>query len=505
LRGTARRAPFVVVVTVLALVGQAGPEAAATPGCLDRAPSIVETSARDVVPRTPGAVPCANPRDDTIHGAPLVNARPKWAVHWDGTTRDDAAVAVASSPVGHRVYVVGYTTDPDSVNFATVAYDAMTGTELWEATYDGTGGIDRAVDVVVSSDGTQVFVTGYSDGGTLYADMATIAYDAQTGTQEWVARFDRNGSADFPVALAVAPDGAALFVAGISGGSVDYDYATVAYDAATGNQLWARFYDSPVRFDFDTLAAVAVSPDSGQVFVTGSTDPNGTGDEATVAYEARNGHQDWVAIYDGGLDDDAAALTVSPDGTHVYVTGRSFVTGADPSYDVTTISYDASTGDARWVATHDEPGGSSDGGFAVLASADDASVYVGGYTEAPDQDYLVISYDASDGSEKWSRRTDYAGEPDDPAAMALNAAGSMLVLAGTTGLDTYSFLTVGYRTSDGAAVFTARYDRPHQLDIASDVAAGPGSSFFVAGDVNVASIGIKHDFLTVAYFTLAGS
>jgi hypothetical protein len=117
----------------------------------------------------------------------------------------------------------------------------------------------------------------------------------------------------------------------------------------------------------------------------------------------------------------------------------------------------------------------------------------------------VISYNALDGSEMWSQRTDNAGEPDVPAAMALNTSGSMFVLAGTTGLDTYSFLTVGYRTSDGAVVFTARYDRPHQLDIASDVAAGPGSRFFVAGDVNVASIGIKHDFLTVAYFTQAGS
>jgi DNA-binding beta-propeller fold protein YncE len=87
--------------------------------------------------------------------------------------------------------------------------------------------------------------------------------------------------------VAVSPDGSRVFVTGYSAGSVSYnDYATVAYDAPTGKEVWARRYNGPAN-GLDAANSIAVSPDGSRVFVTGSSSgSNGYGDYATIAYSA---------------------------------------------------------------------------------------------------------------------------------------------------------------------------------------------------------------------------
>src|SRR5438045_9561211 len=79
----------------------------------------------------------------------------------------------------------------------------------------------------------------------------------------------------------------------------------------------------------DAAVAVAVSPGSSvnkTVFVTGSSGCLGLEDYATVAYNATTGVELWTRRYDGPTHDpdEAFALAVSPDGKKIFVTGRSF-------------------------------------------------------------------------------------------------------------------------------------------------------------------------------------
>jgi hypothetical protein len=66
---------------------------------------------------------------------------------------------------------------------------------------------------------------------------------AAPGAQLWAARYNGPGNYyDQATALGVSRDGSEVFVTGVvtEGDASTYDYATVAYDAATGDELWAK-------------------------------------------------------------------------------------------------------------------------------------------------------------------------------------------------------------------------------------------------------------------------
>src|SRR5207245_2916778 len=146
---------------------------------------------------------------------------------------------------GTKVFVTGWSSRESSgYDYATVAYDAATGAQLWVARYDGLGhGTDLPYAIAVSPDSARVYVTGSSptgDEGT--EDIATIAYNATTGGVLWVSRFDdpHNGS-DQGTSLRVSPDGQRVYVAGHGQGEVnafDVDWKILAYNALTGERLW---------------------------------------------------------------------------------------------------------------------------------------------------------------------------------------------------------------------------------------------------------------------------
>jgi DNA-binding beta-propeller fold protein YncE len=67
--------------------------------------------------------------------------------------------------------------------------------------------------VAVSPSGSVVYVTGSSDAASRAADYATVAYNAVTGARLRTARYNGPGDgADIACALAVSPSGKAVYV-----------------------------------------------------------------------------------------------------------------------------------------------------------------------------------------------------------------------------------------------------------------------------------------------------
>ncbi|WP_084734614.1 S8 family serine peptidase [Actinophytocola xinjiangensis] len=342
----------------------------------------------------------------------------QWETRHDGSANGaDKGNVIGVSADGETLYVAGSTTLAGTTKsaYALVAYDAGTGAQRWTASYDGPGtDEDSALGLAISPDGSAVYVTGYSDD--VWRDYATIAYRATTGDRLWVARYDGPGAlTDTAMAVRVAPDGATVHVTGYSrpasGVSNDFDYATISYRADTGEQLWVARYSGPRAGGSDSAQDLRVSPDSSTVVVTGHS-PGANGiDYATVAYDRDTGEELWVARYDGpGRGADYAfGLDLAPDGSTVYVTGRSEGVVDD---DYATIAYDTATGEQRWLRRYDGPAAGSDIANAVAVSPDGSAVFVTGHSTGvgTDNDIGTVAYAAADGAELWQAR--YNGPRD---------------------------------------------------------------------------------------------
>ena len=271
---------------------------------------------------------------------------------------------------------------------------ANPGAQLWVKRYNGRGGDAYAYSVAVSPTGKVVFVTGYSAAASGYFGYATVAYNAATGAQLWVKRYNSGpGGTTGASSLAVSPTGAMVYVTGTSFSSTkNYNYATVAYNATTGAQVWVKRYVDPAKGG-DEAYSVAVSPTGKMVFVTGQGYGNSTTgvDYAMVAYNATTGAQTWVKRYNGPANgaDYAYSVAVSPTGGTVYVTGPSG--GASLSTNYATVAYNATTGAQTWVQRY---GGANSPNTAtsMAISPTSGTVFVTGQGFGASEGYATIAY-----------------------------------------------------------------------------------------------------------------
>ena len=246
-----------------------------------------------------------------------------WTNRYSASTSSSAkAAAIVADSHGNALV-----TGTAASDYATISYSAA-GTPLWTNRFDGNS-LDNANDIAVDAVGN-VYVTGSAHG--ISYDYVTIKY-SNAGVPLWTHRY--NGSAgNSDVAMALVVDGSGrVFVTGYSiGGGIIFDYATVAI-SSSGTTLWARRYNP--SGDDAKATSVRLDPD-GNVVVTGSARVSeGDYDLATIIYN-QWGVPLWNSRYDGPANGDdksygKGALAIGSDGS-IYVVG-----GSDGDYGSSTM------------------------------------------------------------------------------------------------------------------------------------------------------------------------
>ena len=431
-------------------------------------------------------------------GAASVPGAQLWVKRYgNGSAYDANPVLTAASPTGRTVFVTGTSRGTTSgLDYATLAYNADTGKQLWVARYNGPANDhDFAQAIAVSPNGGTVFVTGQSRAGE-YMNFATVAYDANTGKQLWVKSYSSSAGDNIPHSLAVSPGGGRVFVTGFSSGQ----YGTVAYRADNGRQLWVARYNGP-GYGADTAYSVAVSPTERKVFVTGeSVRADRRGQYTTLAYDAATGEKLWGRNYGIGS---ANSVMVSPGGGRVFVTGYSLGTTTVGDAHYATVAYRADTGKRLWLTRYNGPTGQANMARSVVVSPTERKVFVTGscdgssdqYGNPVGNDYATVAYDAATGEQQWVTRYNGPGNGNDYAnSMAVSPTGQTVFVTGESpGADHVSgYATLAYNADTGMQLWLQRLGHGS----ASSIAASPGGGkVFVTGITG----GNVFDYATIAY------
>jgi WD40 repeat protein len=411
--------------------------------------------------------------------------------------------SVAVSPDGATVYVTGWTQNATTfeADMVTLAYDASSADLRWTAFYDGPwAGRDGGTDIAVAPQGDRIFVSGYSETALGVYEAVTIGYTASTGDMSWVGH--SGGKADGVSDLVMGPNGGKVFVLATSDqAQTMMDFVTLAY-AASGTFLWSKTFDGPAHAE-DVPASIGVGPGGGKVFVSGSSVGIGTGiDYATIAYETATGGKIWGRRYDGPSNgpDELRSLVASPNGNTVVVTGSSGrPTGPE---DAVTIAYVASSGERRWLQRYDSEGHLDDQVRQLAISPDGSSVALTGSSGAGTSlDYETIDYRTADGHVRWTRRYDGpAHEADVATEVAFTPDGTRVVVSGyREGVHAYEtcILTIAYRASTGSTrwIQDYRYDND---EAPASLAVGPHSHQIYVTGISYDGEYRRHE-LTLAY------
>jgi hypothetical protein len=433
-----------------------------------------------------------------------------------------------------------------AISLSAIALGAQPAIE-WGARYNSPPDMaDNAMDIAVDAAGN-VYVTGsvFNSAGNL--DGCTIKYDAN-GNQMWVRNFDR-GVGDNDICRSIALDAAGnVFVTGFSrGGSSSNDVLTVKYDNA-GTQQWASFYNGPYN-GVDEGNSIAVDANS-NVYVCGFTPDSAAGKDAlTVCYNSA-GTQQWAQVYDGPASGNDELLDIVLDGSaNVYVTGNA---AQGPfNWDILTIKY-SSAGSQLWLDAHGSP---TDGDYGKAITLDmNGNVLVGAQSGlAPNNwfDYLAVKYTSAgvfqwdarynngnnkyedlweicadnagyvyvtgqsqstaaganpdcatvkytpSGNQVWVQRYDggFNNSDDRAYAMVLDDTANVYVAGYSRNASNLDFITIKYDSS-GTQEFVLRYNSQYnQLDQINAIAVQNGNIYVTGTSANAAN----EDFMTIKY------
>lgn len=360
---------------------------------------------------------------------------------------------------------------------------AAPGDPLWAVTEGVLTFGAAAGDSVVGADGT-VFVVGSTaaPGGDFGLDWLIAAYRPD-GSRLWGVRLSSptlpqgTGGA---TAAALSPDGGQLYVTGGLAAVGGRDIAVAAFDTATGARDWLSRYDGPGGYD--DAEDIAVDPSSGTIYVTGASHRAvARYDYLTMALRP-DGSRLWLRR-DGSperLDDRARAIALD-DAGNVYVTGST-----DQPFALqfgTTLSY-SPAGDLRWRERTSTSNGVQTNLTDILVDSARDAVYVTGWQRGGSGG-TTTTYTAAhqlDGTPSWTANATH-GNDRVAARMALDPTSGQVYVSsspGPTNADVNLALTAYAPT--GARLWTRGFGQPGVADVADDVAVDVASGqVFVTG------------------------
>lgn len=368
----------------------------------------------------------------------------QWLQRYNGTADStDYAESIAVDDAGN-VYVVGSSMGTGShFDFVAIKYNSQ-GVQQWLQRYDGPNN-NRDFGEAITIDGSgNVYVAGSSLGNGSDYDYAVIKYNS-SGMQQWLQRYNGSGNAsDSPFFMALDNAGNVYITGYSSGVGTGLDIMTTKY-SSSGTLLWDQRFNGTGN-GVDVGNSVAVDG-TGNVYISGYSSGSTTGfDIVTIKYNS-SGTQQWQKTYNGPANssDLSASMAIDASG-NVYVTGYSM--GNSSGEDYATIKYSTS-GDELWIQRYNGSGNTNDESRS-LAVDGSGNVYVTGLSgSGTNYDYATIKYNSL-GTQQWEQR--YNGlisDRDEATWITLDTSGSVFVTGNSRSNTGFDIVTIKYSQTVG--------------------------------------------------------
>lgn len=365
-----------------------------------------------------------------------------WTASTDTSDEGFAAKAMVLSPDAQTVYVTGIGTCPDCPyegerQYVTAAYDVETGERLWWNRLRADSG--SPMSIAASPDGERVFVAGSHDSGM---GRQLVAYEAVTGDQLWEEQRDGTAVRDSS-GLAVSPDGETVYWAGSDPSAIDdlcwiggAGMRLAAIDADDGTERWSTGHRVAPEYRCGETTALAMSPDGSQVVLVGyGGDKAGTFDARLVSVEASTGAVEWTRHEAGASVISGASmdLVFSPDGSGLYLLTSACETDTCAGRPLLVVGYGAADGERSWMTPYDS--GATHFPSDLAVSPDGATLYAAAQASLPcdtgcDRARIqgpVVALETASGEVRWASPNDENGVE----ALAVSPDGSSVYYAGS--------------------------------------------------------------------------
>jgi uncharacterized delta-60 repeat protein len=455
----------------------------------------------------------------------------------------DGSFAVTGRSDGNATPVLNY-------NYFTVMY-GTTGTQIWSASFEGTGGNDDVpMDILITPDG-RVAVCGDSDadpsinisknGVMVFYNSAgqlisSYNYNGNAGKNDTynavlilntgqicVAGSTENASYQKDAILSVQQSADMynnilengvgdnsdnirglivdtnnnVYVTGYSvGKDTDRDMCLVKLNTS-GDTLWSRTITGSMFGSDDDANSIAFD-NAGNIVIAGYIKNSATGSDVAIAKYNANGAQLWLTLFDGVVHESDRALDMKTDASgNIYITGKTDINATIVANDeVFTAKYNAN-GVLLWSATY--TGGISGAERGKLIEvAPSGNVYVCGRKfNGTSEDVLLIKYNGS-GAQQWAVSFDGDGQGnDDPTDMVIDANENIYITGSQESqLNTLytDYLTLKYNSA-GVLQWQQAFGNPIGIDAAEALVINSAGEVFVTGAVKNAGL----DIVTLKY------
>ncbi len=421
-----------------------------------------------------------------------------WSASFEGTgANDDVPMDILITPDG-RVAVCGDSDSDPSLNIsqnAVIVFYNSAGQLISSYNFNGSAGKNDSYDAVLILNTGQICAAGSTEN-TSFQKNALLSIQQSADNY---SNFEENGHGDNSdnIRGLLVDSNNNVYVTGYSvGKDTDRDMCLVKLNAS-GDTLWSRTITGSMFGSDDDANSIAFD-NTGNIVIAGYIKNSATGSDIAIAKYNANGTQLWLTLFDGIVHESDRALDMKTDAAgNIYVTGRTDINATIVTNDeVFTAKYN-SNGTLLWSATY--TGGTTGAERGKLIEvAPSGNVYVCGRKfNGVSEDILLIKYNNS-GAQQWAVSFDGDGQGnDDPNDMVIDANENIYITgAQESQLNTLytDYVTLKYNSA-GALQWQQAFGNPIGIDAAEAIVVNAAGEVFVTGAVKNASL----DVVTVKY------